>query len=116
MSTVFQAQISGVNRLKDGTFKLTLETQEINKEQRSDLMDYQGLVKVLISDENIAKEVITAVDDLEISDNSNKTKSQRLKAVLFKLWEKEPSGFEDFTTFYRSRMERIINQIKERLD
>jgi hypothetical protein len=54
--------------------------------------------------------------DIEIE---GKTKSQRLRAVLWRLQEQEigrkPTP-EEFREFYSQRMEALIEQIKNRLD
>lgn len=44
-----------------------------------------------------------------------KSPSQRLKAVIYRLWEKNGSK-GDSESFYRSTMEKLIESLKERLD
>lgn len=43
---------------------------------------------------------------------SGKTPSQRLRAALFVLWEQTTPG-TDFDGFYKQRMERIIEAVKQ---
>jgi hypothetical protein len=43
-----------------------------------------------------------------------KTPSQRLRAVLYRLWQ-QSSGGVDFESFYRMRLESIIDQVKDKL-
>lgn len=47
---------------------------------------------------------------------NGKTKSQRLRAVLYRLWEQKNQGYDVFDDFYNARMELLINQIKNKLD
>lgn len=115
MNTILAAQIDSIRTLKDKSLKITLESQELTAEVKAELMSYEGLIKVLISDSNIVKEVITEVDNLELETGENKSPSQRLRNVLYRVWEQNQSGYDDFNLFYRNRMEKIINQLKERL-
>ena len=44
-----------------------------------------------------------------------KTQAQRVRAVLFKLWEQNGKQ-GDFESYYRSKTEQIIDQLKEKLN
>lgn len=46
---------------------------------------------------------------------SDKTPSQRLRAVLYVLWERKGSNGE-FEVFYVASMEKFINRIKQELE
>ena len=50
----------------------------------------------------------------EKAETGSKTPSQRLRGVLFVLWEQQ--GKEgDFEQYYKSKMEKLINIIKDKL-
>jgi len=49
--------------------------------------------------------------DIELE---GKTQSQRLRNVLYVLWQQTNNG-EDFKTFYKDKTEKIIEQIKNKL-
>ena len=49
------------------------------------------------------------------TDPGQKTPSQRLRACLFVLWEQQGKK-GDFESFYRSKMERVIEWVKEKLN
>ena len=115
MNAVFQAQIDSIRTLKDKSLKVTLESQELTPEIKARLMSFDGLIKVLLSDTNISPEMITEVDNLQIEVGEKKSPSERLRNVLYRFWEQSPSGYDDFNLFYRNRMEKIIEQIKDRL-
>lgn len=53
--------------------------------------------------------------DMDLEDNT-KTPSKRLRNVLYRLWEQDSKLDTDFKSFYKIRMEKIIEQIKTRLD
>jgi len=115
MNVVFESQIDGIRRLKDGSYKITIETQELNDDTALKVIKLKGLVKTLISDTNVTKDIISAVDNMKIVSDSKISLSERMRNVLFRLWESSPEGFEDFNLFYASRMERLINQIKDKI-
>ncbi len=45
-----------------------------------------------------------------------KTPSQRLRGVLFRLYEQTKDGSEDFEQYYRRQMEKLIEHVKARID
>lgn len=45
----------------------------------------------------------------------SRTPSQRLRAVLYRLWEIEKQPGEDFDKYYKRKMEEIINWVKRKL-
>ncbi len=53
--------------------------------------------------------------DMDLEDTS-KTPSKRLRSVLYRLWEQDSKLDTDFKSFYKTRMEKMIEQIKNRLD
>lgn len=117
MGQILEAYITNITSLKDLSLKLSLTTQEIDSDQMTRIFQLRGqLVKVYISDGNILPEVQTEVDNLLVEEKGNKTESQRLRAVLYRYWEQDQNGFDTFALYYADRMERIINQIKDKLD
>lgn len=52
------------------------------------------------------------------SDFEDKRKSpgQRLRGVLYRLWEQTPDGFDTFAKYYDSKMETLIEHFKGKLD
>lgn len=42
-----------------------------------------------------------------------KSPSQRLKAVYYKLWEQDKEGFEVFDQYYESKVEKLIIHFKK---
>lgn len=51
----------------------------------------------------------------EAAPENQKTSSQRLRAVIFVLWQQQ-GGQGDFEVFYREKMERLIDMVKTKLD
>lgn len=73
------------------------------------------LVAVYISPkETVSQKELDQVDALD-PEFGGKSQSQRLRGVLFVLWEKVPEGFKDFDSFYKHHTERIIDHIKSKI-
>ena len=119
-TVIFEGGVNKVSTLADGTLSINIHTQELPEET---MMRVFSLRKspgmVLISSDDISKaeqeEVEKFTTDFEVG--KTKTASQRLRAVLYRVWEQEgePRGYKDFAVFYSSYMERIINEYKSLL-
>jgi len=111
------AQVEGIQSRKDKTIKLTFGTQELMPSMAGDLFSLNNqMVYLAIKVEPFnkgEKEIIESskVDELD----GIKSNSQRLRAVLYILWEQNNEGFKTFSEFYNARMELLINQIKNKL-
>ena len=69
------------------------------------------------AEEQLSKEEIEELDNLDTDlFDQPKTQSQRIRNVLYKLWEQDNKGFDDFKAFYKYHTERIIQWIKDKLE
>jgi len=100
---------------KDRSVSLTFELNEQKAEEVAELHRLTGMYGGLVfkPENQLTKQEIEEIDGLEI-ELSGKTKSQRLRNVLFKLHQQEGGG--DFNDFYAEKMESLISQIKNRLE
>ena len=127
-SVVFEGGIDKVSTLSDGSLRVYLGTPELSNETMVNLF---SLIKkpgfVLISTNSINQDQIDAVEKATTNTEfSEKTPSQRMRGVLYKLWEKtQPktmngdSGqmeYVDFDLFYKRQMNKIIDHFKTKLD
>ena len=88
--------------MKDGSLKITLVTRAL---------DPNTMAEIFYS---LNSEVVQ-IDIPEETDD--KSPSQRLRAVLYVLWEQQwKERFSTFALFYAHYMEKIIDQIKEKLE
>ena len=109
------ATINKVTTMADGSLRLFVDTQEIHPSDKAELMSlHQQLGVFVFSLSNIAKEDLIQLPEVK-SPGIGKTPSQRLRSVLYILWEQTQSK-QDFETFYTTYMSKLIDQIKERLD
>lgn len=107
--------ISKVVTLADNTVRLQVDCQELSPESEAEIFLQRGKLGYFVF---AAQGDITDTDipTEQIEFKGEKTPGQRLRGVLYKLWEQDHAGFKDYETFYRSRMERLITQIKEKLN
>lgn len=112
---ILQAILDRSRRLKDKSVSITFITSleqtpesfmEIDK-----LTNSHGIV-YFKSQGQLTKEEIDLIEKSEI-EVEGKTKSQRLRNVLYKVWEQEEIG--SFNDFYADEMERIITHYKSKL-
>lgn len=115
---LFSALIEGISTRQDNTFKIILGANEMDKSQVADLFDLRNqFTKVFISSNNISEMEERLIDEQHLQDGKKvKTKSQRLRASLYRLHESEGGTKETFDDFYSERMERLIEQVKQKIE
>lgn len=102
---------------RDGTLKLTLGTNEVTPEKAAELfslLNKFALVYICEKD-SMNVEELAKVDQLD-PEFTGKSQSQRLRNVLYVLWEKKPEDFKDFTAYYHFHTERIIDHLKSKIE
>ena len=97
------AILDKVTTMKDWSLKITLVTRELAPKQMEELFY------------NLNKEILT-VDVPTDTTEETKSKAQRLRAVLYRLWEQEmKSKYDSFELYYNHIMEKLINIYKDKL-
>lgn len=114
---ILRAFLESYRSLKDKSLKLTFETNELSPKDFAELstnLQYPGILA--FKRDEFLKSEIEAIENTKIEfEDSGKSPSQRLKSVLFRLWESDHKGFETSEDHYRSMMEKIINHYKNLL-
>ena len=111
---IIPAQLDSLRTLADKTLKVTFETNELNPQDLLGLMEnlhqfgYLAFQKEPFTGEQ--KELIGGLkSDYEFK---GKSSSQRLRSVLFIMWQNENEGFDSSVKHYEHYMEKIINNYK----
>jgi hypothetical protein len=108
------AILDKLTTLKDGSVKLIFETQELDRDKAADLIAMRNQLGWLVFAPNGTPQVdIPSEPAREFKDDVSP--SQRLRNVLFVYW-KQLGGTGIFEDFYKSKINRWIDAIKERLD
>lgn len=112
------AQLDGYSPRKDRTIGLRFVTQEMSALEVAnvhEMLDGFGYL-YFKSEHALTKSEIEELDALEtdLVDNG-KTQSQRIRAVLYRLWEADNEGHDDFKLYYKFKTEQIITWLKSKL-
>jgi hypothetical protein len=115
---IIPAILDSHRSLKDKTIKITFETNELDPNQLVELAKHIQRFGWLAFKEDMFKE-----DEKELLKSlkseyqeQGKTKSQRLRAVMYKNFEQDSLGYKVFDDFYNRKMEELINHFKSKLD
>lgn len=113
---IIAAQVESVSTRRDRTVKIVVGSQELTPAKAGELMGLANkLVAVYISPkETITQAELNQIDAID-PEFPGKSQSQRLRAVLFVLWQSNNEGYKDFEGFYRHATELIIDEIKSKL-
>ncbi len=109
------AEISRVQTMSDGGLRLFVDTQELNQDDKAKVMSLHRKLGWFIM-----KEAPVEPEDMDVPEyvkefKQDKTPSQRMRSVLYLLWQKEgESGV--FDDFYKRKMEEVIEYFKKKLD
>jgi hypothetical protein len=121
-------EICKVEAKRNGAILLTMRSQEdIPPEVRARAMEYHekfGWFCFLPSTEQIRAEDILDLDLPKLETTEKKTQSERLRAVLYRLWEQDGKPNKTaqkteamaFEVHYRDAMETLIEHYKKRLN
>ena len=110
--------IESFRTLKDKTFKVTFETNELSPESVMELsQNLQHFGYLAFKRDNFTKHDIEIMTNLKADYNDmGKSPAQRLRAVLYVTFEQKPEGYKGFNSFYEDKMEQLINHFKNKLD
>jgi len=114
---IIPAQLDSLRTLADKTLKVTFETQELNPQDLLGLMENLHHFGYLAfknepfkSDE---KEILSEIkSDFEFK---GKSSSQRLRSVLYVMFQNDNEGFDSSVKHYEHHMEKIIEHFKSKL-
>lgn len=108
------SQIVKIETMTDGGMKLVVNTQELVPQDKAELMGlHQQFGWMVFSVTHIKEEDIP---DEPIEFDGQRTLSERLRNVLFRLHEKQGGKPEDFESYRHKIMEKLINTYKNKLD
>lgn len=117
---IFQCNvyIKKVETTDDGGLILKVATQELPEEDEAKILKLRKhfcWMAIKTSDDGIITEEELDIPETTQEFKTDKTPSQRLRNVMYVFWSQNNSTKEDFETFYKRNMEKIINKIKEEL-
>lgn len=114
-------EVTKISSLVDGSLSVVINTPELAP---SKVGEVYGLRKkacfVYFSETQVSTQEQTLINGLkpDFSTSNNKkekSKSQQLRAVFFRMWEKDAEGYTDDNAFYEAKMDLLINHYKNTL-
>jgi hypothetical protein len=107
--------IENISSRKDKTWKIIVGTNEITPQKAGELSQMvNGMAICYISPKGPNQSEIDQVDKVN-PEFGGKTQSQRLRNVLYKLFEQDQEGYKDFDSFYRDKTEKFIEFLKAKI-
>lgn len=107
--------VENISTRKDKSIKITLGTQEVSPSKAGELFSLLNhLATTYICPYEIDQKELAQVDKID-PELGGKTQSQRLRNVLFVMFEQNHDGFKEFDSFYKATMDKIIEHYKSKL-
>ena len=111
------AELVTYGKMKDKGFKITFETGELSPEQVANI--HYGSTKVgwlVFSPDPFATAEMDELENTKVEfTDTGKPPSQRLRAVMYRMWEQSGEGYKTFIDYYNAKMEMLIEHFKNRL-
>lgn len=118
MKIITACQLSNYRPRKDKSLGLSFITGEKTPRQVMEIHSMLDVFGYMLfkGEETLTKDEIAELDqlDTDLYDNP-KTKSQRFRGVLYRNWQNENQGYEEFKDYYDFEYEKIINHYKNKL-
>lgn len=109
------AIVENIMTRKDKTVKLTLGTQELSPGKAGELFNLLNSYSVVyFSPKEIDQKEIDQCDKLD-PEFAGKTQSQRIRNVLFKLFQQNAEGYKNFDNYYKNKTEQYIEHLKSKI-
>lgn len=109
------AIFSKVTSRADKSYKLEFETRELSGNDASILLGLLQQEGYLLYSPNNDIEEKDIPDEKADTMTGRKTQAQRLRGVIYRIWESKGSN-GSFETYYQSYMEKVIDQLKEKIE
>lgn len=116
---VLPVSVETIATRHDGSVKIVMGTYELNTQSAVKLFDLRKSEALMyLSSDNISQEELDALDGFKLDSEKTdgKTPSQRLRAVLYVYWKQHKQKDIEFDIFYLKYMNRLIENIKDKLD
>jgi hypothetical protein len=121
MDKIFQVsgEITKITTMSKNTIRIQFDSQEnVSGEAMKRLFDiiHQLGNFCFIVTREIQPEDLLNIPAPKPDFENEKSDSQRMRNVLFRLWEQNKEGYEDFNLYYKYRMNKIIEFLKSKLE
>lgn len=110
----FEGIIDGVSKKKDSTLSIKIGTQELLPDETAKIFD-MGNKLVYV---HIAESPLQEIEPPSMAQefDGEKSPSERLRNVLYVLWDEKSKKDKPFEEYRKIQMEKIIQSIKDKLN
>lgn len=115
MKVLLPATLSKVASRKDRSYTLSFDTRELSGTEAATLLGELMNEGWLLYSPNEDLKEADVPDEKADSMTGQKTQAQRLRGVIYRLWEQNGKKGNS-NEYYISVMESLIDQLKERLE
>lgn len=114
------AIVEKITTMSDGGLRLQVDTQELREDEKTKVFSLHKKFGYFVFKEgDISQDDLSNIPDFIKEFKEDKSPSQRMRAVLFKIYEKRKSYHEKlnvtFDDFYKKQMEVVIKHFKTKL-
>jgi len=103
--------------LADGGYNVTLAFNELAPDKAAQLLMFNNkFAYIALKEEPFSNEEQKALESLKSDEVIGKTPSQRIRNVLYILYDKDSEGFDTFDLYYRHKAEKYISWLKNKID
>jgi hypothetical protein len=102
----------------DNTLRLTFGTQELSPETMANIHYSLNKVGFLVfAPDPFATHELEEIDNLKVDfEDTSKSQSQRIRAVLYLLWKQKPEGYKAFPDYYNAKTDLYIEHLKSKIE
>jgi siroheme synthase (precorrin-2 oxidase/ferrochelatase) len=110
------SQIGKIETMADKGLKVVVYTQELTSEDKALILELQNMLGWFVfSEAELEPEDLVSLPKIKAEFRSEKTPSERLRAVLYVYWD-QASIKTPFDDFYKKYIENLIEKIKEKIN
>lgn len=117
MKILLGTVVESIKSRVDGSLTITMATQEIEPQQVGEVFSMRNkFVKTLISDNHISAMQEQLIDEEIMLDGRKvKSRSAKLRSVLFVYFTKSGNAEEDFDAYYADVIDGLIAEYKSKI-
>lgn len=112
------ANLDGYRSNANKTMKLTFETNELSPENMANI--HYSLYKVgwlCFAPDPFTTQELSEIDDMKVDfEDTSKSQSSRIRAVLYLLWKQKPEGYKAFPDYYNAKTDLYIEHLKGKIE
>lgn len=116
MIVQFSSIVDSIAKKKDNTLSIKLGTQELSANDTAKLFQFgNSQVWVAFKEAPVNEQEIDMPEFIPEFDGQ-KSYSQRMKEVLYRIWEQKTDRSKTSRQYYEDTMEKLIEMYKEKLN